>query len=367
MDLPVSFYRPRIFNSQCFRYNPEYGGCQEIEATSAPWQPVLVDETKHAVEPLRVGDVVLFHGEPTCADKILREYDNSSLFFFRESGRLVLGGNSYNYSQYCVRPSPSGDGVKVCAEIPLDANLEALEKALKAVLPALLAVSVLFLVATFVVVFVRSRGKMFGLLTLCMVAMLGLFYTGLVISHVVGADFKDNSPIICQAEGLLLQFSYLSALCWLNCISHMIWKNFRRVRRVNPQPSEPRPLRNPQFHRYAAWSFGLPAAVSLVTATMQMLPTRLTVDIVTPDIGRDKCFLADGTPMLLYFHIVTAPCLVFNLLGFVCTSWNLCCGIWSPDSSVPTAIAKESALKAQQRNRLITLIKVKELDERVNY
>ena len=41
-----------------------------------------------------------------------------------------------------------------------------------------------------------------------------------------------------------------------------------------------------------------------------------------------QCFLAYGLAMFFYFHIFTAPCLLFNLFGFVATSWNLCCGIW---------------------------------------
>jgi hypothetical protein len=59
--------------------------------------------------------------------------------------------------------------------------------------------------------------------------------------------------------------------------------------------------------------------------------------------------------MFFYFHIVTAPCLMFNLFGFICTSWNLCCGIWSSPPPMPSQTDARGAL---QRSRLLTLIKV---------
>ena len=49
---------------------------------------------------------------------------------------------------------------------------------------------------------------------------------------------------------------------------------------------------------------------------------------ICPSILYFQCFLAYGLAMFFYFHIFTAPCLLFNLFGFVVTSWNLCCGIW---------------------------------------
>lgn len=89
----------------------------------------------------------------------------------------------------------------------------------------------------------------------------------------------------------------------------------------------------------------------MVTIVMQYLPEDSTSAVVTPEIGKIKCFLGDGAPMFYYFHIVTGPCLLFNLLGFVCTSYNLCCGIWS-------ARPGDSVALAQHRFRMLTLVKM---------
>ena len=106
------------------------------------------------------------------------------------------------------------------------------------------------------------------------------------------------------------------------------------------------------YFRYSLWGWGFPTLLSGITIVMQYLPEPLTSGLVIPEIGKMKCFLGDRAPMFYYFHIVTGPCLLFNLLGFVCTSYNLCCGIWSSRQG------DSSMALAQQRFRMITLVKM---------
>lgn len=74
----------------------------------------------------------------------------------------------------------------------------------------------------------------------------------------------------------------------------------------------------------------------------------------SPSQGRTKCFLGDGAPTFFYFHLFTGPCLLFNLAGFVCTSWNLCCGVWAAGGGRGGAAEQQQQLavaRQQQRNR----------------
>jgi hypothetical protein len=84
---------------------------------------------------------------------------------------------------------------------------------------------------------------------------------------------------------LFVQYTYLSSLCWLNCISHSIWKSFRRVRRNPDNEPTRKALRNPQLRRYAIWAFGFPAAISTVTAAAQAMPEFIAAEFVRPEIG----------------------------------------------------------------------------------
>jgi hypothetical protein len=122
---------------------------------------------------------------------------STSNFLFRESGRLVVVGedDGYNYTQYCVNPIPGvGEQVKVCAPPESDMGAAFLRRVRSKLVPALLAVSVVFLTLTFAVIFHRNRDKMFGVMTLCMVAMLAMFYIGLIVRcFAEGAHFKGYS------------------------------------------------------------------------------------------------------------------------------------------------------------------------------
>ena len=47
-----------------------------------------------------------------------------------------------------------------------------------------------------------------------------------------------------------------------------------------------------------------------------------------PGIGTESCFLGQEG-ILLYLIVPTTPVLVVNLIFFLITTWNLCCGIWA--------------------------------------
>lgn len=79
------------------------------------------------------------------------------------------------------------------------------------------------------------------------------------------------NPVSCAMIGFTIQFSYMSALFWLTCMSFMIWKSFRRMTVVRGG-SYKWGFQNPQFKFFALFAWGCPLLVSLVTITMQYLP-----------------------------------------------------------------------------------------------
>jgi hypothetical protein len=114
-------------------------------------------------------------------------------------------------------------------------------------------------------------------------------------------------PAACELEGLLIQYSYMSAIFWLNAMSHMMWTTFRKFRPVQIRKTG---LRHPKYKWYALYSWGCPLLVSIVTLVMQHLPSNVTKDVTTPRIGQVNCFLAPDNAILYYFHVINAPVLV---------------------------------------------------------
>ena len=251
--------------------------------------------------------------------------------------------------------------IYLCQPPPSHPAALTLERFAARALPVLFVVSLFFLLLTFVLIFRRNRDKLFGVMTLCMVASLFLFYAVLTVPNLLGPGHVRQHPLLCQIEGLAIQFFYVSALCWLNCMCLLIWKNFRRIRRLPEAdsagngPGKRRRkcvlLRDPRFFRYAAWAWGAPALLTAATALVQNLPEESTGWLPRPQLGESRCFLG-GSGMFFYLHLVTAPCLVFNLLGFACTSWNLCCGVWAGSTH------GDPVLRSQQRYRMLTVAKM---------
>ena len=94
---------------------------------------------------------------------------------------------------------------------------------------AILAViSIVFLGLLFVYIFVDQRQKLFGCMMLSAILMLFIFY--LVFAIIKFSSFKKENSGSCIVEGYFIQFSYMSALFWLNAMSHMAWTTFRQLK-----------------------------------------------------------------------------------------------------------------------------------------
>ena len=112
-------------------------------------------------------------------------------------------------------------------------------------------------------------------------------------------EVKENWPTLCLIQGLVLQYSFLATLLWLNTMSFDIWTNFRRLRpsgdvlRRQQGLASKSGFSHPKFKKYALYAWGI-AFVNLgVTLIMDFLPRHITEGYVVPGIGKKRCATQD--------------------------------------------------------------------------
>ena len=108
-------------------------------------------------------------------------------------------------------------------------------------------------------------------------------------------EIKENWPILCYSEGLILQYSFLSTLLWLNTLSFDVWMNFRKIRA--PTFGQPRygghviksGFCYPKYIKYAIYAWLVPLLNLIGTVVMDFLPEEVTQGFILPNIGKKRC------------------------------------------------------------------------------
>ena len=178
----------------------------------------------------------------------------------------------------------------------------------------------------------EQRQKLFGAMKLSTIAMLLIFNVTLTILKVQGNfeaqekiwvtekgsnnkagittqngsivtnfhdEIKENWPALCYLEGLILQYSFLSTLLWLNALSFDVWMNFRKIRA--PKFGQPRfgghviksGFCHPKYIKYAIYAWIVPFLNLIGTLVMDFLPSHITEGFVLPNIGKQRCAIKD--------------------------------------------------------------------------
>ena len=65
---------------------------------------------------------------------------------------------------------------------------------------------------------------------MCMVASLFLGYQWFIIIFFGDSLLVNQHQGLCQTLGLLMQFSFLAAFCWMSAMAWEVWATFRQVR-----------------------------------------------------------------------------------------------------------------------------------------
>lgn len=270
--------------------------CSPFHDGTPPALTFISRETEEEVEVPTSDIKLFFNNVPKCK---MHSYSKFKIF---QDGHLDVGvGKDSNFSEYCIerygRFNPNTSEVdihqiKALVCVPEDPTKEGHYKWLHTidfiVVPTLFVISLVFLALLFVYVYVKNRQKLFGVMTLCLILMLVLFYVFLIVAKFWGETLIKSYPSLCLIMGLALQYLYLSAMFWLNSLSFDIWSTFRKMRRL-PEQNAKQGWRHKKFKWYALYSWSSPLVVIIVTIIMQFLPDEaLGPGVIRPDIGKRR-------------------------------------------------------------------------------
>ena len=134
-------------------------------------------------------------------------------------------------------------------------------------------------------------------------------------------EYNGKSQSLCEFEALILQYTEISAIFWLNAMSHAVWSSFRSLQTVSRNFNSPKlGIFDKRFKWYALYAWGGPLIVSIVTIMIQRLTTNPeTANHYTPliDEENDVCTIRKGLAPLFYIHIITGPVLVSENHSFI--------------------------------------------------
>ena len=314
----------------------------------------------------------LIYGPPDCdhqtGEFTMHDIEGNQTLY-NKNGEIDFGTASYTYNNSCIYHSKEYDfnysnnaiystHIQLC--IPEDSYKQGYLSWIQLIdfqiISGILILSTILLGILVVYEFVVNRDKLFSALRICVILMY-LIVNGVlcVVKFQVGVE--TSFPNLCVAEGILIQFSYLSSICWLTTMCFDVWIKFRKVRlndgnrrKSNYPRKKANGFKDEKFKYYAIYSLGIPLVVSSVTALIHFLPENFTINLILPfkgikkyqlmedekldqasliEDGKSRCFFNDNLATLLYFFVLTGPMLLINLLLFVLFSWSLCCGVWA--------------------------------------
>jgi hypothetical protein len=329
---------------------------------------LVTDNLEASVLPSQSLKFLYDHPPTRC--EVQHKYEE---YYLLESGKALVGGIEHSLDDYCVEihedEMKSGENntnisytymykIMVCKpEDPFSqGHLWWVRLVDWTIVPILFVISLCFLGLLFIYMYIKSRQKLFGVMTLCLIAMLSLFYVVVIVLK-LDIDMAKNHYGLCITAAFMFQFFYLSAIFWLNAISFDMWRTFRKIRGHSGDHNAPTGWRHKRFKWYALYSWGCPAIIVAVTALMEFLPKEMTEGAILPQIGLPtralptRCLLEPKLAMIVYLNIVVAPLVCLNILMFASLAWNLCCGIWADKSGDP-------ALRKQQKTRYVTVVKM---------
>ena len=133
--------------------------------------------------------------------------------------------------------------------------------------------------------------------------MLFIFFLFTSIIKIVNPkDLKDLGEA-CKVFGFIIQYSYMSSVFWLSCMSFFMWKAFRKMCPKDIRGQQYRwGFQHPHFKWYALYAWGSPLVVTIVTIVLQETNFKGKERIVKPGIGLNECFLDDGESTTLLSH-----------------------------------------------------------------
>ncbi|KAJ8915750.1 hypothetical protein NQ315_004562 [Exocentrus adspersus] len=172
-------------------------------------------------------------------------------------------------------------------------------------------ISMPFLLATFLVYAILPESNLHRKALMNYVMSLLLAYILLVTVQLYLKAFQQT---VCSAIGYLIPFFFLVSFFWMNVMCLDMWFAFSGMRGFNGR----RVAERKRFFMYFGYAYGVPLLHIIVVCLINNLGDEQS--IYYPGIGKEKCFLRDGLPNLLYLYGPMAILITTNIILFILTA-----------------------------------------------
>jgi hypothetical protein len=307
----------------------------------ADWKMILEKKDKFDSDNTKKpeNETNFLFGFPNCGSS---EVIKSSRvpFTLYNTGKVRIENNIFDHNSYCisdvrpnshVNPNSLHDAIIIRCEYPWISEVVHVY-----LVCTLLVTSAVFLLFLFIHVAMNSAHKLFGAMELSVIFNLFLYNVVVTIVKLWSPNsLYHNNPGLCFMLGIIIQFSYLSFIFWLNAMSFDVWTTFRQMRATNIDLMSKTANRRlsgfkfPKYRWYALFGWGIPSVVMVVTMVMQISPPYLFRGFIGPGIGKENCFLQSGWASFYYLYMIAGIALLSNLAFFGLFAWNMRCGVWS--------------------------------------
>ncbi|XP_066948926.1 probable G-protein coupled receptor Mth-like 1 [Macrobrachium rosenbergii] len=151
----------------------------------------------------------------------------------------------------------------------------------------------------------------------------------------------------CVFNGLFSQFTLHAAFFWLSVMCFDIWRVIRSTVKCIPLTGILEKDMQ-KFFLYAAYAFGCPLAIALVTLIMQSLPPESSAGMIVPGFGKESCWFADELAQFLYFYLAIATLNTLSLCMLGHVIYLLC----QAEPGMACCLRKSKAPRAFNRKHL---------------
>ena len=154
-------------------------------------------------------------------------------------------------------------------------------------------ISVIFLSFSFVIVWSKHLQKLFGAITLQMILMFSIYYTVLICTNL----FHFNE-LICEILAYVIQFTYLSAIWWLNSMCFDVFQTLQGQLMPGQIISLKYGWKHPKFIWYSLWSYMTPLSITLATFLIETNVNHYEDTLHQPGVGKVSKIIIDITILI---------------------------------------------------------------------
>ena len=158
-----------------------------------------------------------------------------------ENGKLKVGSGYFNYDESCIITTISKNResnksvfsmqINICKQTDVyqQGYLSWINLVDFQIIPAILIFATLLLGILVIYEWINNRVKLFSCLRICVIITYFIFNVVLCVVK-LQLDVEIHLPSLCIAEAILIQYTYLATICWLNTMCFHVWSKFRKIR-----------------------------------------------------------------------------------------------------------------------------------------